>query len=473
MIRSALALLLLGVGLAAQTGESLAQTSPCGNVDALLERVDRDFRQGRLESGLAEAEYGLSCPEATVDQRVVLYLKLSAIHDRIGLHNDSRPVAAALQNIESAFKLVSHASPRSRAAIELARARYFYRAEEPDSNYPKTRASARDAQARFEKLGDLHGVADAVHLTGLLHLQRRELDEARKYFDRSLVLETQTESPRPVMLADYERHMGYVQQLSGDWASAIESFERSFSIRRENGLKDQAMFAAISLARALVAADRAAEAEAPLEFALVTSAELDSAEGRARTVAVLRDLLERPVERRAAFEVTMATSEGDILIELYPDRAPVTVANFLRLVDGGHLDGSMFYRVVSPANDNGSPVISVIQGGLGDREGPFAPIPHETTADTGLLHVDGAISMARAAPGTATTEYFICIGDQPALDFGGTRNPDGQGFAVFGRVVDGMDVVHAIHQGPADAPTDNEYMQGQLLSEPVIVRSVR
>jgi peptidyl-prolyl cis-trans isomerase A (cyclophilin A) len=176
---------------------------------------------------------------------------------------------------------------------------------------------------------------------------------------------------------------------------------------------------------------------------------------------------------QARVEVLMSTSVGDIRIELYPDRAPVTVSNFLALVDGKHLDDGTFYRVVSPANDNGSPVISVIQGGIGDREGPFAPIAHETTADTGLLHVDGAISMARAGPGTATTEFFICIGDQPALDFGATRNPDRQGFAVFGRVVDGMKVVRAIHKSPANAPTDNEYIKGQLLSEPVIVRSVR
>lgn len=178
-------------------------------------------------------------------------------------------------------------------------------------------------------------------------------------------------------------------------------------------------------------------------------------------------------EVQARVAVLMATSVGDIRIELYPDRAPITVRNFLALVDGKHLDDATFYRVVSPANDNGSPVISVIQGGIGDRESPFAPIAHETTADTGLLHVDGAISMARLGPGTATTEFFICIGDQPALDFGATRNADRQGFAVFGRVVDGMDVVHAIHESPADAPTDNEYIKGQLLSEPVIVRSVR
>jgi len=174
-----------------------------------------------------------------------------------------------------------------------------------------------------------------------------------------------------------------------------------------------------------------------------------------------------------AVSVEMTTNLGVITMEIYTDAAPVTATNFLRLVDGGHLNGGSFYRAVSPKNDNGSPIISVIQGGLGDAEGPFPPIAHETTADTGLLHVDGAVSMARADVGTASTELFICIGDQPALDFGATRNPDGQGFAVFGRVTEGMDVVKAIHTQPADTPTEFAYMAGQILEEPVEIISVR
>jgi peptidyl-prolyl cis-trans isomerase A (cyclophilin A) len=169
----------------------------------------------------------------------------------------------------------------------------------------------------------------------------------------------------------------------------------------------------------------------------------------------------------------MVTSLGEIELELYPDKSPVTVKNFLRLVNGAYLEGGTFYRTVSPENDNGSPVISVIQGGIGDAESPFPPIDHETTADTGLPHLDGSISMARAAVGTATTEFFICIGDQPALDFGGARNDDGQGFAVFGKVVSGMDVVHAIHQAPADAPTEFEYFENQLINEPVEIISLK
>ncbi len=177
-------------------------------------------------------------------------------------------------------------------------------------------------------------------------------------------------------------------------------------------------------------------------------------------------------ENADGVRILMKTGLGDIEIVLYPDKAPITATNFLLLVDGGHLDGGAFYRTVSPENDNGSPVISVIQGGVGGEERPFEPIQHETTEETGLLHVDGAISMARGAVGTASTEIFICIGAQPALDFGAERNPDGQGFAVFGQVVAGMDVARTIHEQPADAPTEFEYVAGQILTTPVEIISV-
>ena len=176
--------------------------------------------------------------------------------------------------------------------------------------------------------------------------------------------------------------------------------------------------------------------------------------------------MERPV-------VVLQTELGDIYVQIASDAAPVTGTNFLRLVEGGHLDGAGFYRVVRPDNDNGTPPISVIQGGLQDRSARFKAIPHESTEDTGLRHIDGAISMARAEVGTASTEFFICVGDQPALDFGGKRNPDGQGFAVFGYVVDGMDVVRKIHMLKADALTENPYLAGQVFSNPVRIASAR
>lgn len=185
-------------------------------------------------------------------------------------------------------------------------------------------------------------------------------------------------------------------------------------------------------------------------------------------------LLSSPViAKDDVVRVSMSTAMGDIEIELYAGKAPVTVANFLQLVDGGHLDGGSFYRVVTRENDNGQPKIEVIQGGRGAAESPLPPIEHETTEQTGILHTDGVISMARGDVGTATSEFFICIGDQPGLDFGNTRNADKQGFAAFGKVVGGMDVVRRIQQAPADGPSESAYTRGQLLTEPVEIVRVR
>ena len=171
--------------------------------------------------------------------------------------------------------------------------------------------------------------------------------------------------------------------------------------------------------------------------------------------------------------VTMSTSEGDIGIDLYLNKAPITAGNFLKLIDNGDMDGGSFYRVVTFDNDNGNPKIEVIQGGLGDRSEGFDTIDHETTEQTGILHADGVISMARGGVGTASTEFFICIGDQPGLDYGQPRNADMQGFAAFGKVVTGMDVVHRINSLPADAPSESEYTKGQILSAPAVITSVR
>lgn len=150
-------------------------------------------------------------------------------------------------------------------------------------------------------------------------------------------------------------------------------------------------------------------------------------------------------------KVMICTDLGDITLELYPDKAPITAGNFLKYVRENRLQGAAFYRVVRADNQPQDKVkISVIQGGLmDDIPGQSLPaIAHETTAQTGILHKDGVISMARLEPGTATSEFFICVGDQPELDFGGKRNPDGQGFAAFGRVITGMEVVCRILQQP-------------------------
>ena len=139
------------------------------------------------------------------------------------------------------------------------------------------------------------------------------------------------------------------------------------------------------------------------------------------------------------------TSLGDITVELYPKKAPITVANFLKYVDAHLYDNTSFFRSVTLKNQPKDSVkIEVIQGGEVDSTKVFAAIPLERTNETGVLHKNGTISMARDAPDTATCSFFICINDQPSLDFGGKRNKDGQGFAAFGKVNKGMDVVKKI-----------------------------
>lgn len=169
----------------------------------------------------------------------------------------------------------------------------------------------------------------------------------------------------------------------------------------------------------------------------------------------------------AASEAFIETALGTIWLELYPDAAPITVANFLSYAEAGDYDGASFYRVVRDDNQPDDEVkIDVIQGGLGMGEHPRKrpPIVHETTAQTGLRHQDGTLSMSRLAPGSANAEFFICLGPQPELDFGGRRNPDGQGFAAFGRVTEGMEVVREIHGRPAE---------GQWLVAPVQIRALK
>jgi peptidyl-prolyl cis-trans isomerase A (cyclophilin A) len=152
--------------------------------------------------------------------------------------------------------------------------------------------------------------------------------------------------------------------------------------------------------------------------------------------------------------VRVQTELGDIVVEVDQAKAPVTAANFLRHVDAGHYDGGAWHRTVKMSNQPESTVkIEVIQAGVNAaraKEG-FPPIALERTNRTGLLHKDGTISMARGTPDSATSGWFICINDQPSLDFAGARNPDGQGFAAFGRVVSGMDVVRKIHAAPSSA----------------------
>ena len=158
---------------------------------------------------------------------------------------------------------------------------------------------------------------------------------------------------------------------------------------------------------------------------------------------------------------------GEINVALYPERAPLTVANFLKYVDAGIYNDGAFTRTVRYDNDQGSPKIEVIQGGARLDVARFPAIPLETTQKTGILHESGVISMARDAPTSADAEFFITIGAQPSLDFGGMRNKDGQGFAAFGHVMSGMQVVRAINGIRETKDTNDAYTKGQYLQNPI------
>jgi peptidyl-prolyl cis-trans isomerase A (cyclophilin A) len=153
--------------------------------------------------------------------------------------------------------------------------------------------------------------------------------------------------------------------------------------------------------------------------------------------------------------VAIQTKLGEIEVELYADKAPKTVAAFLSYVDSGYYKNATFYRVLNLYNQPSDALkAELIQGGIyRTKKKPMHKIPgvpHETTQQTGILHKDGVISLARLEPGTGSTEFFICIGDQPGFDYGGLNNPDKQGYAAFGRVVKGMDIVRTLYNRPED-----------------------
>ena len=165
--------------------------------------------------------------------------------------------------------------------------------------------------------------------------------------------------------------------------------------------------------------------------------------------------------------VTIETSLGKIVVALDPVHAPVTTANFLHYVDAHRFDGEIFYR--SLRQDEGG---GLIQGGvMSDVRKLYKPIAHESTSETGLKHVAGAISMANNGPGTATASFFILVSDIPGLDANGPGG-DANGFAVFGHVIEGMDVVRKIHDAPLSPTKGEGAMKGEMLDPPVRIVKV-
>ncbi len=163
--------------------------------------------------------------------------------------------------------------------------------------------------------------------------------------------------------------------------------------------------------------------------------------------------------------VQIKTTMGNIEVEIYEAKTPITSGNFLGYVDEGLYDATSFFRTVIMDNQPDSPVkIEVIQGGQVPKDKEYGAIKLERTSLTGLKHLDGVISMGRFKPNSAKSSFYFCIGDQPSLDYQGNRNPDMQGFAAFGKVTKGMDVVRAIQVEP---------YEGQRLTPPIGIVSVK
>jgi len=172
----------------------------------------------------------------------------------------------------------------------------------------------------------------------------------------------------------------------------------------------------------------------------------------------------------ARTRVRLQTDKGVIVVELADDKAPITVANFLRYVDSGRMDGAVFYRA---SRAPGTPTVGLIEAGVKDPAKLFPPIAHESTLATGLKHLDGTLSMARFAPGTATSDFSICCGDAPYLDAHPELPGDNVGYAAFGQVTEGMDVARAILAMPTTGAAANPAMQGEVIDPPVNIPSAR
>ena len=187
--------------------------------------------------------------------------------------------------------------------------------------------------------------------------------------------------------------------------------------------------------------------------------------------ALAQEAAAAPPPAPATVKVTLTTAQGPIVLGLEKERAPITTANFLRYVDQKRLDGAAFYRAAKAPN---APDYGLVQFGTrNDPKKTLPPIAHEPTTKTGLSHKTGTISLARNAPGTGAGDFFIIVGDTPSLDANPAAPGDNQGFAAFGHVVEGMDLIRQILAAPTDPDKGEGVMKGQYLASPVVITSAR
>jgi len=293
-------LLLAGGSLSAEAQEPLA---------AGLETIRALRLAGELEAARARIELGLGREGLGLRDEMALRLELARIHDRVGLHTNSRPVAAALLEIERAATLATELDDRARGAVEAARATYLYRAEMAERQFDGATTHARRAIDLLRRAGDIRALSDAVHQLGLIHLQRREFVQARELFDESLTLDRKA-GGRVWMLGEYHRHVAFIHALSDQWGEALPHFEMSLDARKRAGAIDASLFAAISLANALVRTGRPESAEPNLEYALGIARDIGSGVGAARASFALGEAYERTNRLDRAETAYRAASEA-------------------------------------------------------------------------------------------------------------------------------------------------------------------
>lgn len=254
--------------------------------DDVVAQVQKLRLAGQLDDALAVAERFIESPDSAPQVVFDLHLELARIHDRFGLHHDTRPVAASLDAIRAAQRMQRELDLPTMADVELALADYYYRAEMAEREFEKATHHAVYAVFLFRKFDDKHKEAEAVHRLGLIHLQKRELDQARELFDESLRVDIEG-GARDFFRGEYERHVGFVYWLQEQHEEALPYFERSLDYRLKAGAIDASLFAAVSLASTLVALGRDAEAQPHLDYALEIADQIDSPSGRRRAEAVL------------------------------------------------------------------------------------------------------------------------------------------------------------------------------------------
>jgi tetratricopeptide (TPR) repeat protein len=218
-----------------------------------------------------------------------VHLELAKIDDRIGLHNNSRPVAESLRNIEAAADLLSADEAHLAAEVQLAYGDYYYRAGMREREFSTATQHTSNAMEQFRAIGDFRGEADAVHRLGLIHLQQGELDRARELFDESLQLDREG-GERVWFRGEYERHVGFLYQLSGDLEAALPHYERSLEARIAAQAIDASLFAALTLASAQLQLGNPVDARPHATYALCVAVNISSQEGAARAVRLLEEI---------------------------------------------------------------------------------------------------------------------------------------------------------------------------------------